>query len=91
MTLQWHYRPHTSELKTLQKKQKSYLKINKLVHQGNVIDDGLGMANAMNSFFVNIGSTVEAKIPKGNKPYSSYLGVKNESKLLVPGFKNGDL
>ena len=48
-----------------------------------MIDDGAGMANAMNSFFVNIGSSVEAKIPKGNRSFSSYLGVQNGSELEI--------
>ena len=61
--------------------KKTPFKINKLQHQGNMIDDGIGMANAMNNFFVNIGSTVEAKIPYGKKSYSSYLGERNISEL----------
>ena len=35
------------------------------------------MANAMNNFFVNIGKTVEGKIPQGNKRFGDFLGDPN--------------
>ena len=54
--------------------KKTKLKINKINDKGNVIEDDIGMANAMNNFFVNIGSTVEAKIPKVNRSFNSYIG-----------------
>ena len=34
-------------------------------------------------FFVNIGSTVEAKIPPSNKPFNAYLGNSNIASLFV--------
>jgi hypothetical protein len=63
--------------------KKTSLKVNKLQHQGNLIDNGDGMANAMNSFFVNIGSMVEAKIPNVDKSFSSYLGERKNCELLI--------
>ena len=63
--------------------KKASLKINKLLNQGNVISDDHGMANAMNNFFVNIGSTVEEKIPKVNKSFNSYLGDINGSEIVI--------
>ena len=32
------------------------------------------MADVMNSFFVNIGKTVENKIPQAKKPFTHYIG-----------------
>ena len=50
-----------------------------LLHKGSVIEDGPGMENAMNNFFVNIASTVEAKILDGKKSFNSYLSLRNKS------------
>ena len=33
-----------------------------------ILNDNYAIANEMNNFFVNIGSTVEAKIPPSNNP-----------------------
>ena len=41
------------------------------------------IANAMNSFFVNIGSTVEIKIPSFSKHFSSYLKDHNHSSIFL--------
>ena len=51
--------------------------INKLLHNNTEITNPLEMANAMNNFFVNIGKTVEGKIPQGNKRFSDFLGDSN--------------
>ena len=57
--------------------------MNKLQHQGNLINNGDGMAKAMNSFFVNIGSMVEAKIPNVDKSFRSYLGESKNCELHI--------
>ena len=57
------------------KKQKT--KINKLVLNGKTIEDGMGVANTMNNYFVNIGSSIDAKIPKSNSTFQSYMGERN--------------
>jgi hypothetical protein len=41
------------------------------------------MANAMNSFFVNIGSMVEAKIPNAAKTFDSYMGERKNFELDI--------
>ena len=45
----------------------------KLTHQGVEIKDLRKMASTFNDFFVNIGNTVENKIPKGRKNYRDFL------------------
>ena len=35
------------------------------------------MASSINSFFVNIGKTVDSKIPQSNKCFSDFLGNMN--------------
>ena len=63
--------------------KKATLNVNQIHNQGNVISDGLGMANAMNSFFVNIGSMVEAKIPNAAKTFDSYMGERKNCELVI--------
>ena len=63
--------------------KKTSLKVNKLQHQGNLIDNGDGMAKAMNSFFVNIGLMVDAKIPNVDKSFLSYLGESKNCELHI--------
>ena len=41
--------------------------------KGELITDQLKIVNCFNDFFVNIGSTVENKIPHSNISYSHYL------------------
>ena len=53
--------------------KKNTWKINKLHYQGKVIEYGVGMDNVINNFFMNIGSTVEAKITNVSKSFNSFL------------------
>ena len=41
------------------------------------------MAESLNDFFVNIGSSVEAKIPKSQKHFSSFLGSPNNKSIFL--------
>ena len=41
------------------------------------------MAESLNDFFVNIGSSIEAKIPKSKKSFSSYLGNPNNKSIFL--------
>ena len=41
------------------------------------------MADILNNFYVNIGKTVEEKIPKGNKGFSHYLIDQTEIHLIL--------
>ena len=56
--------------------------INKIIHNEKVFTDKKGIAETMNNFFVNIGDSIEKKIPKSKKSFQSYLqdlGVKRIS------------
>ena len=48
--------------------------INSLSYKDKCITDKVEIANSLNEFFVNIGNTVEEKIPQTNKNYKEYLG-----------------
>ena len=41
------------------------------------------MAEPLNDFFVNIGSSVEAKIPKSKRSFVSYLGDSNHKSICL--------
>ncbi len=41
------------------------------------------MATALNDFFVNIGNTVEGKIPQGNSHFTEYLGNSNVHSIFL--------
>ena len=51
----------------------------------HVIDDNLTIANTFNNFFVNIGSELDKKIPKSQKPNgpSKYLKNRNPNSFLI--------
>jgi len=54
--------------------KKSSSKIQKILYNGQMITENKGMANIINSFYTNIGSSVEAKIPQSKNTFRSYLG-----------------
>ena len=49
--------------------QKEKTAINSLSYKDKYITDKVEIANSLNEFFVNIGNTVEEKIPQTNKNY----------------------
>jgi len=53
--------------------------ISTIESNGDVITDPVNIANAFNKYFVNVGPTVESKIPASDIPYTEYLkkSVKN--------------
>ena len=55
----------------------------KLVSNGKVIKGNREMANAMNTFFTNIGTSVEAKVPTTDKRFSSYLKHRNDNSIVL--------
>ena len=57
--------------------KKSNNQINKLTHNGLTSSIPQDMSNFMNDFFVNIGKSVEDKIPRIQKTISDYLGDPN--------------
>ena len=47
------------------------------------VTDPIKISNTLNSFFTNIGKSVEEKIPRGNKPFSSYLHNRNPFNIVL--------
>ena len=57
----------------------------KLIYKNEGRFTNIDMAESLNDFFVNIGSSVEAKIPKSQKHFSSFLcSANNKSIFLTP-------
>jgi len=54
-------------------RKKNQTNHNKIIKNNGPITDNLGMANALNDFFVNIGTSIEKKIPATNKSFSDFL------------------
>ena len=58
----------------------------RLINQDNTsLTDNKDMANAFNNFYVNIGNTIENKIPKSQQDFMSYMGPQSNCNLdLTP-------
>ena len=57
--------------------KKATTNIKKIVENGKETTNPVEIANALNNFYVNIGRSVEEKIPKGKTPFSNYLRNRN--------------
>ena len=57
--------------------QKSTTNIDKIVENGKATTNPVEIVDALNTFYVNIGKSVEQKIPNGKTPYSNYLRNRN--------------
>ena len=57
--------------------------VNKLFHNNIELNQPEEMANAMNNFFINIGRSVENKIPQSNKLFNEYLGEPNRYSITL--------
>ena len=55
--------------------KKKSVNIKLIYENSNPITDNKGMANAFNSFYSNLGNSIEQKIPKGRRSFSSYLDI----------------
>ena len=56
---------------------------NFVIYKGKSHFDKKEIAESFNDFFVNIGNTVENKIPQGKSHFSTYLGKANVKSLLI--------
>ena len=63
--------------------KKSSSNINKLIDNGKEITNPIEMAGILNKFYVNIGKTVEEKIPNGNKTFLHYLADRNAFNIIL--------
>ena len=48
-----------------------------------MITENKDIASAMNNYFSNIGSTIEAKIPPPKKAFNEYLGNPNPASIIL--------
>ena len=63
--------------------KKSSTNINEIIHDKQSFTDNKDIAKALNNYFVNIGPSIEEKIPKGKHPFQSYLGEQNPVALTL--------
>ena len=54
--------------------KKKSTRIQKIIENDKVITDSKGIANSLNSFYSNIGPSIDNKIPKVNKSFNEFLG-----------------
>ena len=55
---------------------------NLLMVNGNVIINKNCIAEIFNDFFVNVGSNLASKIPKGKRPFKTYIRNSNREFLF---------
>ena len=63
--------------------KKSSTKINKIIHNNQHITENKGIADTINTFYTNIGSSIEAKIPHSKKSFQEYIGNSNFSSICL--------
>ena len=63
--------------------KKSGINIRKIIHDNKTITDNEGISNSINNFFVNIGSSVEAKVPAGQKRFRNYFGNSIQNSVFL--------
>ena len=63
--------------------KKKNLSPTKLIYKNEEKVTNVDMAESLNDFFVNIGSSVEAKIPKSQRHFSSFLGSPNNKSIFL--------
>ena len=54
----------------------------KIIYNNEVKTSNIDMANSFNDFFTQIGSSIEAKIPKSKKTFLSFLGDSNSKSVF---------
>ena len=55
----------------------------KLMYNNKGTTNNIEMAESLNDIFVNIGSSVESKIPKSKRHFVSYLGESNNKSIFL--------
>ena len=71
----WHTRSYVS-------KKKNYLPT-RIIYKNEEKKTNIDIANSFNDFFVNIGKSIEAKIPQSNLSFNSYLKNANEKSIFL--------
>ena len=57
--------------------------IDKLIYQNKICRSNKDKSNALNNFFVNIGASIESKIPNGKNNFSEYLNTPNVNSIFL--------
>ena len=55
----------------------------KLIYKNKEIINNIEMAESLDDFFFNIGSSVESKIPKSKRHFVSYLWGSNNKSIFL--------
>ena len=63
--------------------KKATTNIDKIVENGKETTNPIEIADALNTFYVNIGKYVEQKMSKGNAPFSTYLSNRNIFNIVL--------
>ena len=63
--------------------KKSSTNINQIVNDNQTFTDNKSIAKALNNYFVNIGPSIENKIPKAKSSFQTYLGDQNPVSLIL--------
>ena len=63
--------------------KKSSTHINHLLENGKNITVHVEMVNTINKFYVNIGKSVEQKVPRKETQFSHYLNTKNNYNIVL--------
>ena len=63
--------------------KKSSTNNNQIVSNDQTFTDNKSIAKALNDYFVNIGPSIENKIPKAKTSFQTYLGAPNPSSLIL--------
>ena len=57
--------------------KKSSININKIIHDNKTFTDNKSISQALNNYFVNVGPSIEQKIPKAKQNFMTYLNDPN--------------
>jgi hypothetical protein len=63
--------------------KKSSTNISQIVCNDQTFTENKSIAKALNDYFVNIGPSIENKIPKAKSSFQTYLGAQNPSSLIL--------
>ena len=63
--------------------KKNHTVPNNIFYKNTTYTDTAGMSNCFNDFFVNIGNSVEAKIPRVDTPFTNFLKNKNDASIFL--------
>ena len=57
--------------------KKSSININKIIHDNKTFTDNKSISKALNKYFVNVGPSIEQKIPKAKQNFMTCLNDPN--------------